>query len=184
MNKYYNVSLLLIMLLPLIVNGQKDSWRKKCKFEYKEHLVAQKSTFELQSKDTLLNDEKILLEFILTSPGGEVIPYEYVKLKHISGDTILLSDKNGRITFSGVAGEYSVFTLSPYLTEVQLFHLPIEKNTKTTIHFSLGQSNIFSIVHIYSSRKLNDDELKQIVDELSNHKEIMIQEVCCVLWEI
>lgn len=174
--------LIFILFLPTIVFGQ-----KKYKFDYREHLTSQQSTFTTHTTDTLLDTNRGVLTFQILDKNGEAIPCTNITIKNVETDTIVRSDLNGFVSVSLTSETYSLSIFNLQFTPITLDNFIINENRETTIKTSLGKSNTLRIARIYSRRKLSNEEVEKLVDDLSNDREnneLIKNKTCYVMWEI
>jgi hypothetical protein len=150
-------------------------------------LTGQQSTFITNTTDTLLDTNKGVLTFQVLDKNGAAIPFTNITIKNGETDTIVRSDFNGLVSISLTSGTYSIFIFSLQFTPITIDNFIINENTKTTIKTSIGKSNELSIALIYSRRKLSNEEIEKLVDDLSNDREdneLIKNKTCYVMWEI
>lgn len=117
----------------------------------------------------------------------EAAPYCKVLIKSNVTDTIIHSNLNGVVIATLPSGTYSISFFAFPFTSIKLDSFVIKANTKTTINTSLGNSNALCIAIIYSVRKLTDDEIAKIIDDLSNDREdndLIKNKTCHIMWKI
>lgn len=170
------------MLLPGVVTGQ-----QQYKFKYRKYLVSQPSSYTDTSKAIHTDTDKSVLSFRILDKKGDGLAFARVTIKNRFRDTALQADNKGFVTITLNSGIYSISIFSLLFTPIILSDYAVQSKTETTIFTSLGQSNQNSIALIYSIRKLRKEEIKKIVDDLSNNNgenELIRNKTCYVLWEI
>lgn len=173
---------MLIILFPTIVFGQ-----KKYKHKYRHYLTSQESSYTSETIDTILQTNKSILNFQILANKGEAIPFAKIRIKNSEIDTTIHTDLNGFASIKLTSGTFSVSIFSLHFTPITLDNFILNEQTKTNIKTALGHSNALRIALIYSIRKLTDEEIKKIIDDLSNDREeneLIKNKTCYIMWEI
>jgi len=150
-------------------------------------LTSHQSTFNAKITDTLLEINKSILKFQILDEKGEAIPFAIVRIKNSVKDTTILSDFDGFVSANLTSGTFSISILYHQYTPINIDNFFVKENAETTIKASLGLSNALRIALIYSIRKLKDEEIEKLIDDLSNNREnneLIINKTCYVMWEI
>ncbi|MBX7093349.1 MAG: hypothetical protein K1X56_01410 [Flavobacteriales bacterium] len=161
--------------------------QKKYKHKYRQHLTSQESNFTSKTTDTILQTDKSILTFQILDNKGDAIPFANITIRNSVTDTTIHSDFDGFVSIKLSSGTFSITIFSLQFTPITLDNFIVKENTKTDIKTSLGLSNALRIALIYSIRKLTDEEIKKIVDDLSNDKEeseLIKNKTCYIMWEI
>ncbi len=169
--------ILLLLLLPSVASGQ------KYKYQYRQQLIRQQSTHNTETTD-LFNSDKGRLIFQILDQKGVAIPFVNIVIKNKDVDTTIQSDLNGFATIN-LVGTFSFFLFDLQFTPINIENFILKENTETTLKVSLGLANL-RIAHIYSIRKLKDNEIQKLVEDLSNDadNELINNKTCYVTWEI
>lgn len=177
-------TILLLLLLPTFAVAQK---KNHFKHEYRRHLKPQESNYQQQVTDLSLADGKSVLNFNIVENTSDFIPYVKISIKGNNIDTTLITDYNGTASITLDADQVSIKIFSMMYTPITIENYSINTNSLSIFKMTLGFSNMYRIANIYSKKKLSEEELEKLVDDLSQNKEdneLIINKTCYVLWEI
>ena len=157
----------------------------KYKYEYPIRLKDQPSTYTTQAGDTALKD-KSAISFTIVDNKGDTLPLAVIKIKSNKIDTSMRSDSKGNANITLPSDTFSISVFSLGYSALAVNKIYVKPNSKINFRTSLGKSNASRIGHIYSQRKLTENEVGKIVDDLSNDKdsELIKNKTCNVGWEI
>ncbi len=150
-------------------------------------MISQESSYSSETTDTILQTDTSVLTFQILDNKGDAIPFANITIKNSSTDTIIHSDINGFAAIKVSSGAFSVTIFSLHFTPITLDSFIVKENSATKIKTSLGHSNASRIALIYSTRKLTDEEVLLLINDLSNDKqenELIKNKTCYVMWEI
>lgn len=172
----------ILFLLPMIAIGQ-----KKYKYQYKERLVSQQSSFTFEVEDTLLDAGISILELQILDKNEVSLPHAKVIIKSKHSFTRFYSNINGVTSINIDSDTFSITLFDFHSTPLTIDNFVLKEYTKTVIKTSLGQINASRVALIHSSRKLTNEEIKRLIEDLSNGKndtELIQNKTCYITWEI
>lgn len=176
--------ILTLLLLPTILFGQ-----KKYKFEYKDRLINQPSSYTTEIDSSNLAINKNNLTFQILDYEKEPLPFAEIIIDIFGKkDTLFLLNESGFISTTLPSGTFSI-TINGmnYTSSLVIDSFELKGNTKATIKTSLSKSNDSQITLIRSVRKLEKIEIEKIIYDLSNNREdneLIKNKTCIISFEI
>ena len=169
-------------MLPVFVLGQ-----EKYKFKYRQFLTRVESTYSATTTDTLLESNKSVLSFQILDKQGETVPFQHITIKNNEVEKSFLTDLNDFFTITMTSGTFSISIYGQIYTPITIDNFNLKESKKVNIKISLGRANEMKIALISSVRKLTDEEIEKIIDDLSNGREdnqLIKNKTCFIGWEL
>jgi len=159
--------------------------QEKFNYDYTVRLISQGSEYELR-KTATDNPNGCYLVISVNSKNDGVLPIAPVSIMTENIDSNFNVNEYGYAKLFLTEGIFVAQSFYIGFEDVVTDSIFCKNNSTIFLDFHLGKDNKKDIVHILSKKSLSDEQINQIIDDISFDKknELIEKGECTLLWEL